>query len=179
MTPGGGLGTDWFREMEGVMGSGFNDTISDGIAGGQYYAGGAGGDLYIDGEGQDVYDMAAGTGPGDHDTLTFGAITLSAMPNSVIGFGTFFDAVPPDNGDQDYIDVDAIFDAFGVATADRASRVQIFDPGPGSAPVELQIDPDGPGVGTFVTLIIFEGITTAGGFSFGNSASDDIQLGTL
>jgi hypothetical protein len=97
----------------------------------------------------------------------------------VIGFGTFFDPTPPDTGDQDYISVDAIFDAFGVATADRASRVQIFDPGPGPAPVELQIDPDGPGVGTFVTLIIFEGITSGGAFSFGNAASDDIQLGTL
>src|SRR5690606_37177182 len=89
-----GLGTDWFREMEGVAGSAGSDTINDGVPGGQYYMGGAGADLYIDGEGQDTYDMTGG--PGDHDTLSFGSITLTAVPNTVIGFGTGFDPIPPD-----------------------------------------------------------------------------------
>ena len=174
-----GLGIDWFREMEGVAGSGGSDTIIDGIGGGQYYQGNGGNDSYTDGEGQDTYDM--GGGPGDHDTLSFGSITLTAIPNTVIGFGTSFDATPPDSGDQDYIDIDAIFDAFGVSDANRTNPafVRVFDPGPGPAPVELQIDVDGPGIGTFVTLVVFEGHTSSGGFSIGNSASDDIQIGSL
>ncbi|MEX2298161.1 MAG: Calx-beta domain-containing protein, partial [Dongiaceae bacterium] len=171
-----GLGVDWFREMEGVAGSGGSDTIFDGIGGGQYYQGGGGNDEYHDGEGQDTYDMSGG--PADHDTLSLDAVSLTAVPNTVIGFGQTFDGVGPDTGNQDYIDLDAIFDAFGVATVDRAGRVQINDP-PGFGPVSLEVDVDGPGIGTFVTLIIFEGIGSGGGFSFGNAASDDIQVGTL
>jgi Ca2+-binding RTX toxin-like protein len=169
-----GLGVDWFREMEGVAGSAFNDTITDGLGGG-YYMGGAGSDLYIDGEGQDTYEMSHALG--DHDTLVFGAITATAVPNTIVNFGSSYDPNPA-NSSQDYIDLDAIFDAFGVATADRAASVQIFDP-PGLAPISLLIDADGPGGGGFLTAVVFQGIVNPLAITFGNSASDDIQLGTL
>ncbi|HEX6092062.1 MAG TPA: hypothetical protein VFZ07_01850, partial [Dongiaceae bacterium] len=45
-------------------------------------------------------------------------------------------------GDQDFLDMDALFDSLGVATADRAARVQATDRG---AAVDIRVDTNGDG----------------------------------
>jgi Ca2+-binding RTX toxin-like protein len=177
-----GLGVDWFKEMEGVAGSAFNDTIFDG-PGSFYIAGGPGNDLYQGGLGQDTYNMSGG--PGDHDTLNLPSVPAilfgTVFPKTIIGFGTSFDGMPPDDGDQDYVNLDALLDGFGYDAAGRIGATRMLDPTPvGGTTVELQVDVN-TGAGTdWRTVVIFEGFSTPTGFfSIGTSASDDIQLGAL
>jgi Ca2+-binding RTX toxin-like protein len=100
-----------------LIGNGGNDTLD----------GGGGNDTVTGGAGDDQVDVGNG-----NDTVRF---TSLLDGHDVIAN---FDGNA--TGGQDKIDLDALFDAMGVAAVDRAGRVNVVDNG---ATVDVQVDTDG------------------------------------
>jgi Ca2+-binding RTX toxin-like protein len=93
--------------------------------------GGDGSDTLDGGEGDDILIGGAG-----NDTYIFAYESALDGHDLIVGF----DGNPA--GDQDFLDIDALFDSLGVATAGRAARVQASDRG---AAVDIRVDTDGNG----------------------------------
>ena len=147
---GNGNSIDGGADNDLILGFGDDDTIGAG----------GGNDVVIGGAGDDVLDAGAGSDRFRYDSIGDG---LDQILN--------FDGDPTDG--QDVLDLDALFDALGVATADRAARVQITDmDGGGDGPTWLiQVDTDGAGgVDLDVATIASADQITV---------NDDVQVGTL
>jgi Ca2+-binding RTX toxin-like protein len=118
-----------------------------GFFGNDTILGGSHDDQLLGGEGND--SLAGGNdidrlvgGVGD-DTLNGGpGRDIFAYESALDGHDLIvgFDGNPA--GDQDFLDIDALFDSLGVATAGRAARVQASDRG---AAVDIRVDTDGNG----------------------------------
>jgi Ca2+-binding RTX toxin-like protein len=137
-----------------------------GLAGDDTLSGGSGNDTLTGGDGADSIDLGSG-----NDRVTY--LDVLDAGDTVTGFGT-------GGAGQDYIDLDALFDALngGIASANRAGRVQLVDTGPD---VELRIDTAagtgaGDGVGD-VTLMTFSGLSSTSALTIGTAANSDIQIG--
>ncbi len=73
----GGLGTDIYSNFEGVIGTGFNDTLT-GSAAADFIRGGAGNDVINGLAGQDVIDFSDATGAIDFSLVQSGSATVFA-----------------------------------------------------------------------------------------------------
>jgi Ca2+-binding RTX toxin-like protein len=149
----GGDGDDVIYGNEGndiLLGGAGNDTIH----------GGSGHDTITGGEGDDVINLAQG---GGNDVVRY----TSVLDGHDIVNGFSSGAVGPD-----VFDLDGLFDSLGVATSDRAARVQIVDNGP---TVDVNIDVDGSGTFglTAATLVTPNPVTV------GTDPGNHVQLGTL
>ena len=111
-------------------------------------------------EGDDVINLAQG---GGNDVVRY----TSVLDGHDIVNGFSSGAVGPD-----VFDLDGLFDSLGVATSDRAARVQIVDNGP---TVDVNIDVDGSGTFglTAATLVTPNPVTV------GTDPGNHVQLGTL
>jgi len=144
-----------------ITGSGGNNVIL-GLDGNDTIDGGAGNNTVTGGLGADSINVNNG-----NDRLLY---------NSTLEVGdivTNFDNAGG-SGNQDYIDLDGLFDSLGVAAAARAGRTSLVDTG---ANVDLRVDTDGNG--SFETTVLtFSGMTDTTGMTIGTAATSDIQVGT-
>ena len=133
-----------------LNGGGGRDTIYGG-EGNDRINGGAGNDTIEGGEGNDTIDVSLGNDVVRHTGALDGKDVINGFDGNPIG-------------GQDVLDLDALFDGIGVATANRAGRVFIDDKG---ATVNIAVDADGVGgfdlvVATLHTTdLITKGITNA------------------
>lgn len=125
-----------------------------GGAGDDFITGSAGGDVIIGGAGDDLLLGKAG-----NDTFVY----ASALD----GHDIIADFDGDATGGQDTVDLDALFDALGVAAADRAGRITLTDNGNS---VTVNIDTDGAGGADLVALTL----NTPDAIAVG----DDILVGT-
>ncbi len=147
-----------FEGNDVLIGNGGDDTLT----------GGAGRDLLVGGAGNDTIKLSDSSG--DHDTVL---ITSARDGNDKLS--EFGDGVSHGGADsQDYINLDMLFDELGVATADRAGRVQLTD---GGANAIVTIDLTGNGFDAGDMRITLLGISSPANLSVGNGSSDDIQVG--
>ena len=72
---------------------------------------------------------------------------------------------------QDTIDLDALFDSRGIATANRAGLVSFVQVG---GDVQLHVN-----VGFDVTVLTFKGMPDTSGLTVGNAPTDDVHVGSL
>jgi len=93
--------------------------------------GGLGNDVLIGGKGDDQIDVSLG-----NDTVKY--ITPLDGHDVITGF----DANP--TGGQDVLNLDALFDSLGVATAARAALVEIHPTAPGTVDVNVNADSSNP-----------------------------------
>ncbi|BDB28967.1 VCBS domain-containing protein (plasmid) [Cupriavidus sp. P-10] len=148
-----GLGTDGYRNMEGVIGSAFNDTITGsggndvlrGGAGNDQLAGGAGNDLLVGGAGADTLSGGAGA-----DTYRF----LRADAASVDTITDFDRASAAAGGDA--LDLSDLLSGVSVTTANAAQFVRLSEVD-GNTVVSL--DRDGSGTGAaFQDIAVLQGV---------------------
>jgi hypothetical protein len=128
--------------IDGIMVDLEGDTVADGIAltgtgADEAIVGGTGPDVIAGGGGDDLL-----TGGGDDDVFV---IDGNAASNTV----TITDFDLDMGGDADTIDLDALFDALGVATADREGQVEVDD----SVANETTITIDNVGAQDFSILL--------------------------
>ena len=150
----GGNGNDLLFGNDGIdniNGQGGNDLLVGG-GGDDILVGGGGDDFMFGGAGNDGMD---GGGTNDDITFVYGSV-LNATDVLSNGSDTItsFDATGG-VGNQDFINLDALFDSLGVATADRAVRYQV------SGGSQLQIDLDNNGSFEYTIATV---TTTAGVF---------------
>jgi trimeric autotransporter adhesin len=150
------IGNDSNNSFQGSSG---NDTLYGGLGNDELY-GGLGNDLVYGGSGSDHIDCFYGQDRVYYTNVLDGGDMLT-------GFGTSGTA-------QDFIDLDALFDSLGVATAERAGRVSLAVNGGG---LDVRIDTDGVGGGD-LNLLTFQ-YMSASAISVGNAATNDIFVGTL
>ncbi|RCJ09308.1 VCBS domain-containing protein, partial [Cupriavidus necator] len=148
-----GLGADSYSNMEGVIGSAFNDNLT-GSAGNDVLRGGAGNDVLVGGAGNDVLTGGAGadtlTGGTGSDTFRF----LRADPASVDTI-TDFGAAPVASG-GDVLDLSDLLSGVGVTTANAAQFVRLSEVG-GNTVVSL--DRDGSGTAAaFQDVAVLQGV---------------------
>ncbi len=138
-----GRGNDQDNRITGNEGR----NILAGFSGDDTIAGGSHDDQLLGGEGNDSLsggnhiDRLIG-GAGD-DTLSGGLGRDFYEYESILDGHDLivgFDGNPA--GDQDFLDMDALLDSLGVATADRAARIRATDRG---AAVDIRVDTDGDG----------------------------------
>jgi Ca2+-binding RTX toxin-like protein len=115
-----GLGTDSYSSIQGIIGSNFADTLT----------GNASDNTLQGGHGNDVLD-----GGGGNDTFNY---TSTLDGQDVINN---FDS--NNTGGTDVLNLDALFDSLGVATANRAGHVNIT--GSGTTTVDVNVDSDNNG----------------------------------
>ncbi|WP_439670008.1 Metalloprotease, Hemolysin-type calcium-binding region [Cupriavidus necator] len=148
-----GLGADSYSNMEGVIGSAFNDNLT-GSAGNDVLRGGAGNDVLVGGAGNDVLTGGAGadtlTGGNGSDTFRF----LRADPASVDTI-TDFGAAPVASG-GDVLDLSDLLSGVGVNPANAAQFVRLSEVG-GNTVVSL--DRDGSGTAAaFQDVAVLQGV---------------------
>ncbi|KUE87481.1 RTX toxin [Cupriavidus necator] len=148
-----GLGADSYSNMEGVIGSAFNDNLT-GSAGNDVLRGGAGNDVLVGGAGNDVLTGGAGadtlTGGNGSDTFRF----LRADPASVDTI-TDFGAAPVASG-GDVLDLSDLLSGIGVNPANAAQFVRLSEVG-GNTVVSL--DRDGSGTAAaFQDVAVLQGV---------------------
>ncbi|MGH8789002.1 MAG: beta strand repeat-containing protein [Cupriavidus necator] len=148
-----GLGTDSYRNMEGVVGSSFDDHLT-GSAGNDVLYGGAGDDQLTGSGGNDVLVGGAGadtlTGGAGSDTFRF----LRADAASVDTIGDF-DVVPEAAG-GDVLDLSDLLSGVGVTTANAAQFVRLSEVD-GNTVVSL--DRDGSGAAAaFQDVAVLHGV---------------------
>ncbi|EYS86290.1 hypothetical protein CF68_06360 [Cupriavidus sp. SK-4] len=148
-----GLGADSYSNMEGVIGSAFNDNIT-GLAGNDVLRGGAGNDVLVGGAGNDVLTGGAGadtlTGGTGSDTFRF----LRADPASVDTITDF--GVAPVASGGDVLDLSDLLSGVGVTTANAAQFVRLSEVG-GDTVVSL--DRDGSGTAAaFQDVAVLQGV---------------------
>jgi Ca2+-binding RTX toxin-like protein len=143
-----------------ILSGGDGIDILNGLEGNDTLIGGAGDDFLGGEAGADLIDTSSG-----HDTAFYQDVVEAG--DVVQGFAT-------SGSEQDFVDLDELFDNLGVAAADRAARVSFVDTGPD---VQLRIDTDGDHVAD-LTLLTFKGLPDASGLTVGTAVTDDIQVGT-
>ncbi|SCU95767.1 RTX toxin exported protein RtxA (fragment) [Cupriavidus necator] len=147
------LGTDSYKNMEGLIGSAFNDNLT-GSAGNDVLRGGAGDDLLAGGAGNDVLTGGAGadrlTGGAGSDTFRF----LRADAASVDTIGDF-DVAPVAAG-GDVLDLADLLSGVSVTTANAAQFVRLSEID-GNTVVSL--DRDGSGAAAaFQDVAVLQGV---------------------
>lgn len=169
----GGAGDDVIFGNEGadsLSGSGGDDLIfggsgADTLLGGtgaDTISGGSGNDLILGGHGDDVIDLL----PGGGSDIVRSTSTLDGH-DVINGFGA-------GSVGRDFVDLEPLLDSLGIATADRAARVEIADNG---LTVDINVDADGD-IGNGFELALAT-LATAGTITAGTGADDHVQLGTL
>ncbi|WP_454742913.1 VCBS domain-containing protein [Cupriavidus necator] len=148
-----GLGTDSYKNMEGVIGSAFNDNLT-GSAGNDALRGGAGDDLLAGAAGNDVLTGGAGA-----DTLTGGAgsDTFRFLRADAASVDTISDFdVAPEAGGGDVLDLSDLLSGVGVTTANAAQFVRLSEVD-GNTVVSL--DRDGSGAAAaFQDVAVLQGV---------------------
>ncbi|MEM5432293.1 VCBS domain-containing protein, partial [Cupriavidus oxalaticus] len=148
-----GLGVDSYRNMEGVIGSAFNDTIT-GSGDGDVLRGGAGNDQLAGGGGNDLLVGGAGadqlTGGGGSDTYRF----LRADAASVDTIADF-DVTPAAAG-GDVLDLSDLLSGATVTTANAAQFVRLAEV---DGDTVVSLDRDGGGSGAaFQDVAVLQGV---------------------
>ncbi|AGW93168.1 hypothetical protein N234_24360 [Ralstonia pickettii DTP0602] len=148
-----GLGTDTYRNIEGVIGSAFSDNLI-GSSGNDVLRGGAGDDSLAGGSGNDTLIGGAGvdilTGGAGSDTFAF----LRADPASVDKI-TDFDRAPAAAG-GDVLDLSDLLSGVTVTTANAAQFVRLSEVD-GNTVVSL--DRDGSGTAAaFQDVAVLQGV---------------------
>ncbi len=177
----GGAGNDTLRGSpvaDSLSGGDGNDVITAGGGNGNdTMDGGSGDDAITGGLGADL--IAAGDG---NDTVIGGqaadTITLGGGKDLMI-YRDILDATDMVSGfdrtaggaSQDVINLDALFDSRGIATAQRAGLVTFVDTG---NDVEVRVF-----VGFSVTVLTFKDMPDTTGLTAGNAATDDVFVGSL
>ncbi len=157
-----------------------------GLAGKDSLEGGQGADILDAGAGADKMrdDDGAVALAGDGNDTEFGSqaadtINLGGGKDLMI-FNDILDATDMVIGfdriaggaSQDVINLDALFDSRGIATSQRAGLVTFVDVG---NDVEARVN-----VGSFsVTVLTFKDMPDTAGLTAGNTAIDDVFVGTL
>ncbi|RWT08467.1 RTX toxin [Aeromonas caviae] len=168
----GGAGTDSLSNMENLVGSMFNDSLTgdgnanvlSGLAGNDILSGGGGDDLLIGGAGS--------------DTLTGGAgkDTFKWMAGDAGGTDTIKDFTTGANGDV--LDLSELLSGEH-ADASTLDHYLTFAPGPGSGKSTLTIDLDGAGSGTTTHTILFDNVDLTAGKSNLQIIQDLLDQGNL
>ena len=148
-----------------ITGNDGNNQLSGGD-GADTLNGGLGNDTLTGGNGNDFFDGGSGA-----DRLVFGAGNDRAIFTSLLQAGDIVTGFNKSGADQDFIDLDGLLDALGVAAGDRASRIMLITAG---ANTQLWIDSDGNATAD-VQLLTFTAVV--GGLTAGTAATDDIQVG--
>ncbi|MFS8974061.1 VCBS domain-containing protein [Cupriavidus necator] len=147
------LGTDSYKNMEGLIGSAFNDNLT-GSAGNDVLRGGAGDDLLAGAAGNDVLTGGAGA-----DTLTGGAgsDTFRFLRADAASVDTISDFdVAPEAGGGDVLDLSDLLSGVGVTTANAAQFVRLSEVD-GNTVVSL--DRDGSGAAAaFQDVAVLQGV---------------------
>ena len=168
----GGAGTDSLSNMENLVGSMFNDSLTgDGNA--NVLSGLAGNDILSGGGGDDL--LIGGTGS---DTLTGGAgkDTFKWMAGDAGGTDTIKDFTTGANGDV--LDLSELLSGEH-ADASTLDHYLTFAPGPGSGKSTLTIDLDGAGSGTTTHTILFDNVDLTAGKSNLQVIQDLLDQGNL
>jgi Ca2+-binding RTX toxin-like protein len=143
-----GLGTDTYRNMEGVIGSSFNDTLT-GSSGNDVLKGGAGNDVLSGGAGLDTLYG----GPGA-DTLTGGTgkDTFAYAKTDATGVDTITDF---SLADGDVLDISDLLTNYNPATPD--AWIYAYDDG---TKTTVAVDRDGTGsTYGFQDIAVLQGLT--------------------
>ncbi|WP_354685131.1 VCBS domain-containing protein [Cupriavidus necator] len=148
-----GLGTDSYRNMEGVMGSAFNDTLT-GSGGNDVLRGGAGDDQLFGGGGNDVLTGGAGadtlTGDAGSDTYRF-VRTDAASVDTITDFDLAAEAAG-----GDVLDLSDLLSGSGVTAANAGQFVRLSEVD-GNTVVSL--DRDGSGTAAaFQDVAVLQGV---------------------
>ncbi len=138
-----------------LLGGGNNDLLRGG-AGADSLGGGAGNDTVFGDAGNDT--IAVGQG---NDTIAYSSVLDG---HDVV---SKFDGNPV--GGQDTVDLDALFDGLGIATVDRAARVNIVDKG---ATVDVNVDTDGNVGNGFEVIVTLQTADTV-------TLGEDVLVGSL
>ena len=159
-----------------VRGGGGNDILL-GELGNDRLEGGAGVDNVFGGNGKDVILGGSGDdaldGGWGNDTITGGVGNDTIRYTSTLdGHDVILDFDGDPTGGQDVLNMDALFDALGVLTADRLGRVQITDLG---ATVDVAVDADG-NAGNGFELVVATLYTTD---VITKGIGQDVLVGTL
>ncbi|HVR68857.1 MAG TPA: Ig-like domain-containing protein, partial [Verrucomicrobiae bacterium] len=177
----GGAGNDTLRGSpvaDSLSGGDGNDVITagggngndslDGGNGDDSITGGLGAELIVAGDGNDTVfgSQAADTVSlgGGKDLMIYKDVLDG--PDMVSGFDR-----TAGGASQDVINLDALFDSRGIATAQRAGLVTFVDTG---NDVEVRVN-----VGFSVTVLTFKDMPDTTGLTAGNLATDDVFVGTL
>jgi len=112
-----------------ILGNEGSDTIVGG-AGNDTIFGGSGDDAITGGAGDDVIDLGSGTDVVHYTSVFDGHDVINNFDSN-------------NTGGTDQLNLDALFDSLGTATADRAGRVQIDDSAVNVA--EVRVDTNGDG----------------------------------
>ncbi len=151
ITAGGGNGND---TLDGGNG---DDNITGGL-GAEVITAGDGNDTVFGSQAADTINLGGGK-----DLMIYKDILDG--PDTVIGFDRTAGGVS-----QDVINLDALFDSRGIATAQRAGLVTFIDTG---NDVEVRVN-----VGFSVTVLTFKDMPDTNGLTAGNLATDDVFVGT-
>ncbi|MGL6231974.1 beta strand repeat-containing protein [Aeromonas rivipollensis] len=160
----GGAGTDSLSNMENLVGSMFNDSLTgDGNA--NILSGLAGNDILVGGGGDDL--LIGGTGS---DTLTGGAgkDTFKWQAGDAGGTDTIKDFTTGANGDV--LDLSELLSGEHANTASLDQYLN-FASGPGANKSTLTIDLDGSGSGSTTHTIFFDNVDLTA-----NSTRTDLQI---
>jgi Ca2+-binding RTX toxin-like protein len=160
-----GLGTDTYKNMEGVIGTSHNDTLN-GSSSNDLLFGGGGNDSLSDGAGADTI-----TGGLGNDTISLAADATG----DTIHYTSVLDGHDVITGfkadaNHDTLSLDGLFDLLGVATASRAALVQVVDDGGGNWTVNVNADA-APGFELTVASI-----TVVGGGTV--NTGEEVNVGT-
>ena len=150
---GVGLGTDTYKNMEGVIGSSFNDTLT-GSAGNDVLRGGAGNDILLGGDGNDTLVGGAGadTLTGGAGTDTFGFLRADAASVDTI---TDFNVNPTAAG-GDVLDLSDLLSGMNVTGANAAQFIHLSEVGGNTV---VSVDRDGGGTGAaFQDVAVLQGV---------------------
>ncbi|MBD9649753.1 type I secretion C-terminal target domain-containing protein [Ensifer sp. ENS09] len=143
-----GLGTDIYRNIEGLIGSDFNDSLTGSTSNDQLYGGG-GADTISGGGGNDMLYGGAGsdhmTGGGGGDTFVIGS-DAPGIADVITDYN---------HGDQDAVDLSELLGNLASDTTLQNNYVRVQDAGSGDA--NLQVDTDGSaGSGGWHTVAVLE-----------------------
>jgi Ca2+-binding RTX toxin-like protein len=140
-----------------LRGGGGSDTIDGGLSN-DFLDGGNGSDLLTGNDGDDVI-----LGNRGDDTITGGAGLDTFRYTSLLdGHDVILDFDGDPMGGQDTLNLDALFDALGIANGSRAGRVELTDNG---GTVDIRVNADGNGGNGFELHVAT--LTTADTISIG------------
>ncbi|MBD9498137.1 type I secretion C-terminal target domain-containing protein, partial [Ensifer sp. ENS02] len=142
-----GLGTDTYRNIEGLIGSDYSDTLTGSASDDQIY-GGRGADTIIGGGGNDMLYGGAGadhmTGGGGGDTFVIGS-DAPGIEDVITDYNY---------GDGDAVDLSELLGSLPSNTTLENNYVRVQDAGGDNA--NLQVDTDGVGSGGWHTVAVLE-----------------------
>ncbi|WP_119303265.1 DUF5801 repeats-in-toxin domain-containing protein [Dongia deserti] len=145
-----------------LLGGAGNDTLNGGT-GRDWLVGGAGNDTMVGGAGNDLIDVSEGNDTIRYTSKLDGQDVITGFDNS------------GGSGNQDFIDLNPLFDSLGIATGSRTGLVNIST---SSGNTIVNVDVDGvAGISAGDVKITIVGITS--GITAGTGPNDDLQLGTL